>query len=67
MTAVGIDPEVASFAQYYSFFQYFAMVSHMQFDCYRQYLNATNQSKIVQIVVTCSSPFHILFCYILTV
>ena len=40
---------------------------HMQFDCYRQYLNATNQSKVIQYAVTSALFFHIFICYVLTV
>ena len=42
LVAVGVEPEVANYAQSFSLFLYFAMGFHMQFDCYRQYLNATN-------------------------
>ena len=40
---------------------------HMQFDCYRQYLNATNQSKVIQYAVSCALFFHIGICYLFTV
>ena len=39
----------------------------MQFDCYRQYLNATNQSKVIQYAVTSALFFHIGICYVFTV
>ena len=35
LVMVGVDPEVASYAQSFSMFLYFAMGFHMQFDCYR--------------------------------
>ena len=38
----------------------------MQFDCYRQYLNSTNQSIVVQYVVTCTLPIQIILCFFLT-
>ena len=40
---------------------------HMQFDCYRQYLNATNQSKVVQYAVSSTLLIHFVLCHILTI
>ena len=37
----GVDAEVASYAYQYGIFLFLAMIMHMQFDCYRNYLNAT--------------------------
>ena len=44
---LGVEAEVAGFAQEYAFYLYLAMGFHMQFDCYRQYLNATGRSKVI--------------------
>lgn len=41
LVAMGFEPEIAGYAQQYSFMIYIALGFHMQFDCYRQYLNAT--------------------------
>ena len=52
LTSLGIDSEVAGHAARFSFFLFIAICFHMQFDCYRQYLNATNNSKVVQYAVS---------------
>ena len=67
MVAIGVDPEVASYASSFSLWLYFAMGFHMQFDCYRQYLNAMNQSKVVQYAVSSTLVIHLIVCYFLTV
>lgn len=67
LVAVGVDPDVASYAQNFSLYLYFAMGFHMQFDCYRQYLNATNQSKVVQYAVSSTLFTHFVVCYALVV
>mmetsp|Transcript_11662 Transcript_11662/g.15816 ORF Transcript_11662/g.15816 Transcript_11662/m.15816 type:complete len:226 (+) Transcript_11662:163-840(+) len=41
MTAMGVEEEVANHSQNYSYFFFFALASHCQFDCYRSYLNST--------------------------
>ena len=65
LVGVGVDPGVAVYAQEFGTFLYFAMVFQMQFDCYREYLNATNQSKIVTVIVATTTPFHILLSYLM--
>ena len=38
----------------------------MQFDCYRSYLNATGQPKIMQFITASTLLVHISLCYLLT-
>ena len=66
LCSLGIDAEVASYAHKFGFYLYFAIGFHMQFDCYRQYLNATNNSRVVQYAVSSTLLFHVLLCYLLT-
>lgn len=42
------------------------MIIHEQFDCYRNYLNATGQSTVLQYTPAISLIFHVMFCYLLT-
>ena len=38
----------------------------MQFDCYRQYLNSTNQSRVVQFTSIVSLVLHLVWLHLLT-
>ena len=60
----GIDVEVAANAQKFGIFLFIAIGFHLQFDCYRHYLNSTNQSQIVQYAVTSTIFVHLALCYI---
>ena len=66
MVGLGIDHEVALHAHEFGFWLFLAMGFHMQFDCYKQYLNGTNQSKIVQYAVMSTLMIHLFMCYIFT-
>ncbi len=47
LVKLGIEPEVAKHAHDFGLFLFLAMGFHMQFDCYKQYLNGTEQSRVV--------------------
>lgn len=66
LVAAGIDREVAENAHEFGFYLFLAMGFHMQFDCYKQYLNGTNQSRIVQYAVSSTILVHLCMCYVLT-
>jgi len=66
LRAMGILPEVAWPAAQYGFFLFIAMVLYCQFDCYRGYLNAVGQTKVLQYAVSSTILFHLLLCYLLT-
>ena len=65
MVMCGIDSEVASYAYQFGIFLFLAMCIHMQFDCYRSYLNATGQSKILQFITASTLLVHVALCYFL--
>ena len=66
LVLVGIDPEIAYYAQIFSLFFFVATSLHMQFDCYRQYLNSTGQSRIVQYAVSSTLLLHLVFNFLFT-
>ena len=54
-------------AQKFGIFLFIAIGFHLQFDCYRHYLNSTNQSRIVQYAVSSTILVHLALCYLLVV
>jgi MATE family multidrug resistance protein len=59
-----IDDEVASDAQYFVVTSIPTFLCHLLFDCNRQYLNATHQSKIVFYAFSSATVLHSIWCYI---
>ena len=60
-----IEEEVAENAQKFTIYMIPAMFFHMQFDCYRQYLNATQQSKVVLFAFLTTILLHFYWCHML--
>ena len=63
LVGAGIEEEVAANAQKFGIIFFIAIGVHMQFDCYRHYLNSTNQSRIVQYAVSSTILVHLALCY----
>lgn len=57
---------MARYANDFGLYLFLAMGFHMQFDCYKQYLNGTNQSRIVQFAVSSTILIHLALCYTMT-
>ena len=57
---------VASYAYSFTWVLYFAVGFNMQFDCYRQYLNSTGRSSIVQFTNLGSLMLHLLWLKLFT-
>ena len=60
----GIDEEVAHYAHIYTLLLYPAMFFHVQFDTYRQYLNATEQPSIVLYAFSTTTVLHVFLCHL---
>ena len=57
---------MASHAFNFAWVLYFAIGFNMQFDCYRQYLNSTDQSRVVQFTNMTSLVLHLVWLHLLT-
>ena len=66
MITLGVSEAVAGYGYEYAFIMYFSMGFHSQFDCYRQYLNSTNQSRVVKYTVLVTLIFHLCALYLVT-
>lgn len=66
MCYFGVDQTVASHAYNFALILYLAIGFNMQFDCYRQYLNSTNQSRVVQFTSMASLVLHLVWLHLLT-
>lgn len=61
----GFDEQVAENCHNFGLTLFFAMGFHMQFDCYKQYLNGTDQSRVVQYAVSGTISIHFILCYLM--
>lgn len=57
--AIGVNPAVIKHAYLYALLYYISCGFQTQFDCYRQYLNSTNQSFVVKYAVIFSFAVHV--------
>jgi len=64
MRLCGIEEEVARHTQEYTYLLYPAVFFHVQFDTYRQYLNATRQPTIVLYAFASTFLLHLGLCHL---